>query len=205
MAAPSITTVAKSNSTGSVKVAANPAAGLVPILNTDTGPLEQMHTTAVEEDGLLLGQHSTISPTATGTQVLTLSRTHAPQIASQIAMATVQSKAGTTEIALNPQELGRVRITLTTTDAGVSVAILAERPETVDLMRRNIDILAREFRELGHENLSFSFDDQSSSQQQDAPNGGGTNHGSDTSTQIVPDTATHRMTVALNGGLDLKL
>lgn len=61
------------------------------------------------------------------------------------------------EIALSPEELGRVRIVLSHLDAGLIVAISAERPETLDLMRRHIDQLAAEFRQLGYENIGFEF------------------------------------------------
>jgi hypothetical protein len=46
---------------------------------------------------------------------------------------------------------------LSASDTGVAVHVLAERAETVDLMRRNIDILTREFQNLGYQNISFSF------------------------------------------------
>ena len=61
------------------------------------------------------------------------------------------------EIALNPEELGRVRMSLSTHDAGVTVQISAERPETMDLLRRHIDQLAADFRKLGYEQIGFEF------------------------------------------------
>ena len=39
------------------------------------------------------------------------------------------------ELTLNPEELGRVRMTLATHDAGITVTIVAERADTLDLMR----------------------------------------------------------------------
>lgn len=39
----------------------------------------------------------------------------------------------------------------------VSVLLAADRPDTLDLLRRNIDLLARDLRELGFESLNFSF------------------------------------------------
>lgn len=61
------------------------------------------------------------------------------------------------EVTLSPEELGRVRMTLATHDGALTLAIFADRPETVDLMRRHIDQLAQDFRDLGFANLSFSF------------------------------------------------
>ena len=61
------------------------------------------------------------------------------------------------EIRLEPAELGRVRLTLSTTEAGVTVTVLAERAETLELMRRNASELASEFRELGFAGVDLSF------------------------------------------------
>ncbi len=61
------------------------------------------------------------------------------------------------ELTLSPEELGRVRMTLSTQDGVLSLSIQADRPETIDLMRRHIDQLAQDFRDLGFTDLSFSF------------------------------------------------
>lgn len=75
------------------------------------------------------------------------------------------------ELTLSPEELGRVKMTLTTQDGALSLAIQADRPETVDLMRRHIDQLAQDFRDLGFTSLSFSF------AQGDASTAGGQDRG----------------------------
>lgn len=64
---------------------------------------------------------------------------------------------GPVEISLSPEELGRVRMSLTGTDTAMSVQILAERPETLELIRRHIELLAADLREQGFTDLSFSF------------------------------------------------
>lgn len=64
---------------------------------------------------------------------------------------------GTVELSLSPEELGRVRLRLHPSEAGLSVTITAERPETLDLLRRNIDSLAREFLEIGYADTDFDF------------------------------------------------
>ena len=81
-------------------------------------------------------------------------------MAQQMAVALTQSGDGTTEIALSPRELGHVRLTLTSTDTTVSLTIVAERPETAELLRRNLDALGQEFRALGFGSVSFSFQDR---------------------------------------------
>lgn len=82
------------------------------------------------------------------------------QIAIQIAQAAEGGPGGTrgtVELSLSPEELGRVRLRLHPSEAGLSVTITADRPETLDLMRRNIDLLAREFLDIGYEGAQFDF------------------------------------------------
>ena len=85
------------------------------------------------------------------------SRATAAHIASQLAQAVGQTVGGSTDITLNPKELGHVKLTLQAVDGTIFVAITAERPETAELMRRHIDSLAQEFRGLGYQDVSFSF------------------------------------------------
>lgn len=84
----------------------------------------------------------------------------ARQIVPQIAAVLSSGKQGTTEIALNPEELGKVRIQLSGVDQTMTVAIIAERPETADLMRRHIDTLVQDFRALGYTDVRFDFGQQ---------------------------------------------
>lgn len=81
----------------------------------------------------------------------------APHIARQIVEVISHAAHRPVEIALSPQELGRVRISLSTDDGAITVNILAERPDTLDLMRRHIDQLGQTFRAMGYESISFSF------------------------------------------------
>lgn len=78
-------------------------------------------------------------------------------IATQIADTVARQADRPVEIALNPEELGRVRMILSTSDSGVTVMIAAERPETHDLIRRHIDLLAAELRRLGYDEIGFEF------------------------------------------------
>ncbi|MEJ6477927.1 MAG: flagellar hook-length control protein FliK [Octadecabacter sp.] len=82
----------------------------------------------------------------------------------QIAVAVTQQSDGQTEIRLNPEELGRVRLALSPLENGIVLTIAAERPETADLMRRHLDGLAQEFKALGYDNVTFAFagDDEES-------------------------------------------
>ncbi|MEO1106992.1 MAG: flagellar hook-length control protein FliK [Pseudomonadota bacterium] len=87
-------------------------------------------------------------------------------IAGQMAAA-IQARPGlgAIEIALNPEELGRVSIVLNGREDGFYLTIAAERPETLDLMRRHIAMLSEEFQKLGYGDLSFDLGNSSDSQQ----------------------------------------
>ncbi len=80
-----------------------------------------------------------------------------PQVAQQIAMVLHKAPDKPVEIALNPPELGRVRMVMNASETGVVVQVLTERTDTLDLMRRNIDELGRALADLGYEDISFSF------------------------------------------------
>jgi flagellar hook-length control protein FliK len=160
---------------------------------------------AKDENNVLTSPSSTTSTTSVAAVTQTTAPTHQPTMAQQITTAIIQSAGRTTEISLNPEELGRVRISLTPADTGMTVTIISERLETADLMRRNIELLAREFTDLGYENLSFNFENSSE---------GGTGdgqpddlHHTDTDPGLLPTdaTQTHVMSATLSGGLDLKL
>ena len=68
------------------------------------------------------------------------------------------------ELKLRPEELGHLRFRMTHGEHGLILNISAERTETLDLLRRNIDQLARTLSDLGYESSSFSFDDSPTEQ-----------------------------------------
>jgi len=81
-------------------------------------------------------------------------------VVMQIAAAIGRGASGADrviDLVLSPEELGKVRLSLSQSDAGLSVSVLAERPETLDLLRRNIDLLAGEFLDIGYQSAEFSF------------------------------------------------
>jgi len=78
-------------------------------------------------------------------------------VSMQLGDAVRQGTNGSTEVALNPEELGRVRLSLSTQDGTLHVAITAERPETHDLIRRNIALLQADFRAIGYTDVAFDF------------------------------------------------
>ncbi|WP_171101416.1 flagellar hook-length control protein FliK [Ruegeria sp. HKCCD7255] len=79
-------------------------------------------------------------------------------IAGQMAAAiSAKPGSGAIEIALNPEELGRVSIILNGREDGFQLTIAAERPEALDLMRRHLAVLSSEFQKLGYSDLSFDL------------------------------------------------
>jgi len=138
-----------------------------------------------------------------------LARPETPRmVAAQMAGALISAQNNKVGIALNPEELGRVRMVLTTTDTGVAISITAERPETLDLMRRHIDQLAEEFRSLGYSDIGFEFAEgdargQFDNESTNNPPDGLTLPGSDPNTsESAPLLPARAMS---SGGLDLRL
>ncbi len=80
-----------------------------------------------------------------------------PVVNQVVQMVMRANLEGMIEVRLQPEELGRVRLTMTQVDASIIVQITAERPETLDLLRRNIDMLEGDLRDQGFENASFTF------------------------------------------------
>lgn len=70
------------------------------------------------------------------------------------------------EITLAPEELGRIRLSATQTDQGVVLLVQAERPETLDLMRRHLPLLLQDLQAMGFSDIGYS-DQQNQGQQQE--------------------------------------
>jgi len=137
---------------------------------------------------------------------------HAPSsmanaAAQQIAAALsdpARDRGAPLELALDPPELGRVRLQITELAGVMTLTIHAERPETADLMRRHLDLLAQEFAESGLDAPSVRIS------QEGAGNGGGSSddrEGTPQTNRAVPEAETAQSIPnhARNGGLDLRL
>ncbi|KMK65890.1 Flagellar hook-length control protein FliK [Puniceibacterium sp. IMCC21224] len=123
----------------------------------------------------------------------------------QLVEAATLLKDGPVELRLNPEELGRVRMQMVTSDQGIVMNITSERPETLDLLRRNIDQLQRDLTQLGYTSVSFSFGQSGQ---------GGTNLGaqrdseaeaSNTPTSVAPPPQTSQPVAHISDGLDIRL
>ena len=156
-------------------------------------------------DGLGAGPERTVSTTQTPTATPpTASAETARHVANQLLMAVSSQPGRITEISLNPEELGRVRLSLAAAEGAITVNLLAERPETNDLLRRHIDILAQEFRALGYADISFSFGRDNRAEQ----DGANADESGDTPQVATEDLAapnTLNQSNMLNSGLDLRL
>jgi flagellar hook-length control protein FliK len=75
----------------------------------------------------------------------------------QLVDASLRATERPVELVLNPEDLGRVRISMSMTDASVTLNMGAERSETLELLRRYSEVLAQELRDLGYGKISFSF------------------------------------------------
>jgi hypothetical protein len=64
---------------------------------------------------------------------------------------------GPVELTLSPEELGRVRLSLSPEGDGLHVTVHVERGDALDLLRRNSDLLLQEIRAQGFSGATFSF------------------------------------------------
>lgn len=80
----------------------------------------------------------------------------APGLRVQI-LEGVRKGRSVVEINLAPAELGRLRITLRPAETGMQLFFQADRPETLDMIRRHAADLALDLRALGYEQLDLSF------------------------------------------------
>ncbi len=90
-------------------------------------------------------------------------------IAQQLVPHVREMGGGTVEVQLAPEELGKVRMSLSHADGTIAVTVSVERPETLDLLRRHADLLVKDFREQGFASISFSFGQDGRAPRQEAP------------------------------------
>lgn len=86
-------------------------------------------------------------------------------IVNSIAEATIKAQNGTVELRLSPEELGRVRISMSHHEHGISVVLNVDRDDTLSLLRRHASELAAALREagLGEATIEFANREQRSS------------------------------------------
>jgi flagellar hook-length control protein FliK len=83
----------------------------------------------------------------------------AAPVLRQIGEALLTTRSGVTELVLAPEELGRLRMTITGQERP-QLVFWAERPETMELLRRNIEQLSAELQEAGVDAGMLDFRDE---------------------------------------------
>lgn len=78
-------------------------------------------------------------------------------VARQIAARITPLGRGQFELMLAPAELGRLEISLREVDGLLTLSVTAERPETLEMIRRHVDLLAQELRQIAQRELSLQF------------------------------------------------
>ncbi|MGR3635577.1 MAG: flagellar hook-length control protein FliK [Shimia sp.] len=138
--------------------------------------------------------------------------THNPaHVVRQVADAVKASDKGIIELTMDPPELGRLRLVMTEVSGVMNIAISTENQTTSDLMRRHIELLRKDFMEMGYDDVSFTFEQgdtngqQSSEQPQWAGAAGGEepSHSSEVA-HATPKTP-QPTPAAGSGGLDIRL
>ncbi|WP_299618762.1 flagellar hook-length control protein FliK [uncultured Tateyamaria sp.] len=167
-------------------------------------PFQTLSGEAVENIAWDIRPHTT-----TTTQVLQARPEMPTQLAQQMAQILHRNPDRPLEIALNPAELGRVRMTLTASEAGITVNILADRADTLDLMRRNIDDLSQSFSDLGYDEIAFAFGQSGDPADMDGDGDGGdpdavalTLESADDTSNDIPNTP--RLAIVAEG-VDIRL
>ena len=156
---------------------------------------------SVKSDSALNTAREVVPPQTPGSARAETARAIAGQMAAVI---TAKPGAGGVEIALSPEELGRVSITLNGREDGLHLTIAAERPETLDLMRRHISVLTAEFQKLGYGDLSFDLGTSADTpQKHDGDNARASFEADDP--QPDPETITKPTPTGLTQGLDMRL
>ncbi|MEJ6393043.1 flagellar hook-length control protein FliK [Gymnodinialimonas sp. 2305UL16-5] len=173
--------------------------GIIPNMIADMG----METLAMTQMST-----ASVAPVASGqTMPATIASPMASVIAHQIAAALTDSsreRGAPLELALDPPELGRVRMQVAEIAGVMTLTIHADRPDTADLMRRHLDLLSQEFAEAGLDAPSVRIS-QDGSGQNASPGGHPDTPGHmNAETDIAPDTSAI-VTLSANGGLDLRL
>ena len=132
-----------------------------PVSHLKTKEAELQHDSFTDVDMVTFGDNK--SPTGNATTALSqaMAKPELPSLIGRQMMEVLQRLPDKpVELTLNPRELGRVRMSIAVAEAGITVSVLTERPETLDLMRRNIDQLASEFQHLGYKDINFAFSER---------------------------------------------
>lgn len=162
--------VARDRNVADTPVVANANATLIkpkPAAKEPTGhalePLERpaaAHLTTPAPDTSTRATHLIDAPNRPDSMAASVSR--------QLTAAITPMREGVTEVRLTPEELGRIRMTVSTVDGALHIAINADRPETADLMRRSLDQLRQDLNDMGFADANIDLHQGQQDQQDQA-------------------------------------
>lgn len=129
---------------------------------------------------------------------------------AQVSAAIARTPDGGADLSLHPRELGLLRLSLSPTETGLVVTLTAERPETLDLLRRHAAELGQDLRSLGFRDVDLNFAGAGSDHfPRKTPDSDGDGPGLRTPVRpdIEPLAARHSGpdAIATGGGLDIRL
>ena len=140
-----------------------------------------------------------VSPTASRPQ------TPEAKIVSQISTAISTASKDTVEIRLDPPELGRVIISITQTDSGLSATVTSEKAEIADLLRRHAELLSRELSKSGFSEASLQFSHRDQQQDRSTYEGDKTRFSSASPEQTEVTSTIEMILQSQSGSLDIRL
>ncbi|MFQ6551071.1 flagellar hook-length control protein FliK [Aestuariibius insulae] len=123
-------------------------------------------------------------------------------VVRQISAALSTSASGQIEITLSPEELGQVRLQLTQQEGKTVMLVTADRSDTLDLLRRNADLLLSDFTQMGYDGLDLQFQDRQTSPDAEPSLEG---DASPATEETAPQAATPPQRYSLSDRLDLRL
>ena len=166
-------------------VGANQTVSMMPAAVAQVAPLVERSlrdTGRADGDLLIATQASSEMQSSPSRSSELISRNPATPLPQEVLKIAEQLRAGARmdryplEIALDPPELGQVRMVLQTSEATTTLLIIADRPETAELMRRHANFLHEAFAQEGKGGLNLQFGTSSDAQQDVSQGGSGSSH-----------------------------
>ena len=166
-------------------VGVNQTTNMMPVAVAQNVPIAER---SLKDTGQVDGDFSISTPISSDIQSNTsrspdaISRGAVTPLPQEVLKIAEQLRAGARmdryplEIALDPPELGQVRMVLQTSEATTTLLIIADRPETAELMRRHANFLHEAFAQEGKGGLNLQFGTSSNTQQDLSKGGGGSSH-----------------------------
>ncbi|KGL00580.1 hypothetical protein PM04_13685 [Thalassobacter sp. 16PALIMAR09] len=166
-------------------VGINQTTSMMPVAVAQVAPMVErsLRDTGRAAGDLLIATHvSSEVQSSSSRSPEAISRNPATPLPQEVLKIAEQLRAGARmdryplEIALDPPELGQVRMVLQTSEATTTLVIIADRPETAELMRRHANFLHEAFAEEGKGGLNLQFGTSSDAQQDVSQGRSGSSH-----------------------------